>query len=111
MNELAIVAVTALGTLLIRLSMVTVMSEVQIPPRLQQALRLVAPAVLAGLVAQSLLLDDSEPSRLLGVSGLRQIGSWHVAAVIAAVAAWKSKSVGLTLGIGMSAVWIIGAVL
>jgi len=111
MNDLAIVAIAAFGTLLIRLSMVTALSEVEIPPRLQSALRLVAPAVLAGLVAQSLVVDEAESSRLLGFEGLRQLGSWHVAALLAVITAWKTKSVGLTLGVGMSAVWIIGAVI
>ena len=99
-TDLFIVAAVAAGTLAMRASMVTLLAEVTIPPRLQQALSLVAPAVLAGLVAQTLFLDAGE---------LRPFGSWYIAGAIAAVVAWRTRSFGWTLLAGMASVWLLEA--
>ena len=59
-----------------------------------------APAVLAGLVAQTLFLDHGD---------LRPFGTWYVAAAIAALVAWRSRSFGWTLAAGMASVWLLEA--
>ena len=99
-TDLFIVAAVAAGTLAMRASMVTLLAEVTIPPRLQQALSLVAPAVLAGLVAQTLFLEAGE---------LRPFGSWYIAGAIAVVVAWRTRSFGWTLLAGMASVWFLEA--
>jgi branched-subunit amino acid transport protein len=96
--DLAIVLVVAAGTLAMRASMVTLLADVTISPRVEQALSLVAPAVLAGLVAQTLFLD---------ADGFRPIGSWYLAGAIAAVVAWRTRSFGWTLLAGMASVWLL----
>jgi len=96
--DLAIVLVVAAGTLAMRASMVTLLADVTISPRVEQALSLVAPAVLAGLVAQTLFLDGD---------GFRPIGSWYLAGAIAAVVAWRTRSFGWTLLAGMASVWLL----
>lgn len=98
--DLFIVLAVAAGTLAMRASMVTLLAEVTIPPRVQQALSLVAPAVLAGLVAQTLFLDHDE---------LRPFGTWYIAAAIAAAVAWRTRSFGWTLLAGMVSVWLLEA--
>lgn len=90
------------GTLLMRASLAAILGDVVIPPRLEQALRLVAPAVLAGVVVQGLILDGG---------GFQTAVSWYVAAVVAAGVAWKTRSIPWTLAAGMTAVWILEAVL
>ena len=67
---------------------------------LHRSIPLVAPAVLAGLVAQTLFLDAGE---------LRPFGTWYVAGGIAAVVAWRTRSFGWTLLIGMVSVWLLAA--
>lgn len=99
--DLLVVLVVAAGTLAMRASMVTLLADVEIPLRLEQALSLVAPAVLAGLVAQTLFLD---------AGAVRPFGSWYVAGAIAAVVAWRTRSFGWTLLAGMASVWLLGAV-
>lgn len=96
--DLFIVLAVAAGTLAMRASMVTLLADVTIPPRAEQAFGLVAPAVLAGLVAQTLFLDAGE---------LRPFGSWYVAGAIAAVVAWRTRSFGWTLLAGMASVWLL----
>jgi len=98
--DLGIVLVVAVGTLAMRASMVTLLADVTIPPRVEQALSLVAPAVLAGLVAQTLFLDAGE---------LRPFGTWYLAGAIAAVVAWRTRSFGWTLLAGMVSVWLLEA--
>ncbi len=63
------------------------------PSRLaqEQALSLVAPAVLAGLVAQTLFLDHGD---------VRPFGTWYLAAAVAALVAWRTRSFGWTLAAG-----------
>ena len=56
--------------------------------------------MLAGLVAQTLLLDAGEP---------RPFGTWYVAGAIAAVVAWRTRSFGWTLLAGMASVWLLEA--
>ncbi len=99
-TDLFIVAAVAVGTLAMRASMITLLADVTIPPRVEQALGLVAPAVLAGLVAQTLFLDAGD---------FRPFGTWYVAGAIAAVVAWRTRSFGWTLLAGMLSVWLLEA--
>ena len=96
--DLLIVLIVAVGTLAMRASMVTLLAEVVIPARVEQALSLVAPAVLAGLVAQTLFLAHGE---------FRPFGPWYLAAGVAAVVAWRTRSFGWTLLAGMLSVWLL----
>lgn len=98
--DLAIVALVAVGTFAMRASMVTLLAGVAIPARVEQALGLVAPAVLAGLVAQTLFLEGG---------ALRPFGSWYIAGAVAALVAWRSRSFGWTLVAGMGTVWLLEA--
>ena len=100
--DLVIVVLVAAGTLAMRASMVTLLGEVAIPLRVEQALSLVAPAVLAGLVAQTLFLDHGE---------FRPFGTWYPAAAVAAIVAWRTRSFGWTLAAGMLSVWLFEALM
>ncbi len=97
-----IVALVAAGTLAMRASMVTLLADVTIPHRVEQALSLDAPAGLAGLVAQTLFLDQGE---------LRPFGTWYLAGGVAALVAWRTRSFGWTLVAGMGSVWLLEALL
>ena len=100
--DLTLVLLVAVGTLLMRASMVTLLADVAIPTRVEQALSLVAPAVLAGLVAQTLFLDHGD---------IRPFGTWYLAAGVAALVAWRTRSFGWTLLAGMVGVWFLEALL
>lgn len=100
-TDLFIVLAVAAGTLAMRASMVSLLADVALSPRTEQALGLVAPAVLAGLVAQTLFLD---------AEGIRPFGAWYVAGAVAALVAWRTRSFGWTLLAGMACVWLLEAV-
>jgi branched-subunit amino acid transport protein len=93
------VVFVAAGTFAMRASLVALLANVTLPRRLTQALGLVAPAVLAGLVAQTLFLDGVE---------IRPFGTWYLAAAAAALVAWRTRSFGWTLVVGMGGVWLLG---
>ncbi len=101
MSPWLLVLLTGVGTYLLRLSAIALVSDGrQIPPRMEQALRLVAPAVLAALVANSLLLQGGD---------WRAFGAWHGAAIVAALVAIRFRSAAWTLLAGMVAVWLFAA--
>ncbi|MEM7287655.1 MAG: AzlD domain-containing protein [Actinomycetota bacterium] len=98
MSPIAQVIIVGVGTFLMRASLVTALAGVTIPARVERTLRLVAPAVLAAIVAQSLFLEDGDA---------RAPSSWHVGGAVAALVVWKTKSVGIALTAGLAAHWLV----
>lgn len=84
-------------TLAARASFLLLQDRVALPPILRRALRYVPPAVLAAIVAPSLL----EPS---GV-GVGPVDARLLAGAAAIVVAWRTESVLATLGAGMALLW------
>ncbi|MFV2040276.1 MAG: AzlD domain-containing protein, partial [Acidimicrobiales bacterium] len=81
--------------------MIVALGRLNISARVEQSLRLVAPAVLAALVVQTLILEDGE---------IRGWTIWYPAAAVAALVAWRTKSTGWTLLGGFATVWALAAV-
>ena len=92
----------AAGTYLIRLSFIQAWQWIGVPDELARALRFVPPAVFAALILPALLAPggpvDLSPGNLRLVAG-----------ALAAVVAWYSRSVLLTLAVGMGALWTLKA--
>jgi branched-subunit amino acid transport protein len=91
-------------TFAIRLSLIALMGRVQVPPLIQRALGFVPPAVLSAIIFPELLLRngalDVSPGNIRLLAG-----------VLAALVAWRTKNVLLTIGVGMAVLWILQAVL
>ena len=102
MSDLTIVLLVGLGSLVFRSSMIVLLGRVELSERVEHGLKMVAPAVLAGLVAQGIVLEQG---------AFRPLGSWHLAGIVAALVAWKTRSIGITLLVGMLAIWTLGLVL
>lgn len=100
MTALAAVIIVGVGTYLTRLSMVVALDRITLGDRAERALGLIPPAVLAALVAQTLVLDGD---------AVRSLSSWHPAAAAAALVAWRTRSIGWTLLTGMVVLWTIQA--
>ena len=90
-------------TYLIRLSLIALLGRMDVPPIIQRALRLVPPAVLSAIIFPELL----SPGGTLDVS-LSNVRL--LAGILAAVVAWRTKNVLLTIAVGMAALWILKAV-
>lgn len=89
-----------LGTYLLRLSFILLWHKLSIPPVVHQGLSYVPTAVLAALVVPALVRPEGWVD--LSVDNARLL-----AGLAAAVVAWVSRSVLLTLGVGMGCLWLL----
>lgn len=97
-------AVSGAGTYLFRASFVAAARRVAaVPPGVRRLLRQIPPAVLAALVAPALV----RPEGMLDL--------WQpqlVAGILAGLAGWRTRNVGVTLVVGLAALalleWIAG---
>lgn len=92
------------GTFALRLSFIHLWGRLHVPPVLMRALNYVPSAVLAALVVPALARHgghlDLSPDNLRLMAGM-----------IAATAAWFTRSVLVTLCVGMGALWILQALI
>lgn len=89
-------------TYAIRLSLIVLLGRVAVPVIVQRALRFVPPAVLSAIIFPELL----RPGGALDISpGNARL----IAGVVAALVAWRTKNVILTIAVGMAALWILQA--
>jgi len=94
----------ALGTYALRVSFVTLFGRLdEVPPRVKRTLAFVPPAVLAALVAPELLLAGD--SLAVSLSNHRLL-----AGLVAAVAAWYTEDMLVTVVVGMSALYALSLV-
>jgi branched chain amino acid efflux pump len=91
-------------TYAIRLSFILLLERVEIPQRVRQALRFVLPAVLSAIIFPELL-------RPKGVLDLSPGNVRLLAGLLAALIAWRTKNILLTIAVGMGALWILQAIL
>ena len=86
-----------------RLLPIVLLERIEIPFVIQRALRFVPPAVLSAIILPELVLRDGALDLSLGNARL-------IAGVIAALVAWRTKNVVLTIAIGMIALWVLSAI-
>lgn len=89
-----------LGTYLLRLSFIALWQKLRIPAVVDSGLEYVPAAVLAALVLPALLRPE-------GVIDLSPDNYRLVAGLLAAAVAWFSRSMLLTLGVGMGTLWLL----
>ena len=87
------------GTYLIRVSAIAVMARGGgVPARVERTLRLIAPAVLAAIIANGLLLDGTR---------LNTRPSWYVGTITAVVVARRSHSAAWAMAWALAVVWVL----
>ncbi|MGI9603734.1 MAG: AzlD domain-containing protein [Acidimicrobiales bacterium] len=102
MSPLLMFAIAGMGTYLIRVSAIALVGRgIVISPGVEATLRLIAPAVLAAIVADTLVLDGE---------GLNSRWEWYLAAALAGFVSWRWRSAGATMAVGMLALWGLLAV-
>ena len=107
MNTLSIwLAIVIIGaaTYATRLSFILLIGRRPIPPLLERSLRLVPPAVLSAIIFPELLLSD-------GALQLSPANPRLLAGLLAALIAWRTKNIFLTIGAGMAALLLLQALL
>ncbi len=87
-------------TFALRLSFIALLGRIRIPPSLGRALRFVPAAVLTAMVIPLLFYEDGALEVSLGNERL-------LAGLVAALIAWRTRNVLLTLGGGMATLWIL----
>jgi branched-subunit amino acid transport protein len=88
-----------LVTYAIRLSLIGVLGDVQVPPLVTRALRFVPPAVLSAIILPELVRPAGRLDLSLGNARL-------LAGLAAALVAWRTKNVLATIAVGMAMLWI-----
>lgn len=91
-----------IATFAIRFSFIYLFGRFEIPDPLRMALRFVPPAVLSAIVFPELLMPGGDFDFSFGNGRL-------LAGVLAAMVAWRTKNVVLTILVGMAALYILQA--
>lgn len=87
-------------TFLLRFSLLGLSNRWRLPPLFERALRFVPPAVLAALVAPALFYRQ-------GTLDLSPSNDRLLAGVLAALIAWRTKNILLTILSGMVGLWLL----
>lgn len=101
MTDWLIIVFVGIGTYLARVSFIAGFGDRRLPPVAERALTYVAPAVFAAIVLPAVLLPG-------GSADVTPAGNPRfAAAVLAAFAAWRLKSVVAVTVVGMAALWVL----
>lgn len=87
-------------TFVIRFSFIYLFGRMEIPELARRALRFVPPAVLSAIIFPELLIPGGVFDISLGNGRL-------LAGVLAALVAWRTKNVVLTILVGMAALYLL----
>lgn len=100
-----LVLVAGVGTFAIKLSFIQLFGRLdEVSSTVAGVLRFVPAAVLAALVVDSVVTLSASPSLHLAF-----VPAELLAASVAAVVAWRTESVPLTLAVGMVLLWTVNA--
>lgn len=94
MYELAVFAAIGIGTYVFRSSLIVLFGRVEVPAVVVRASRYVAPAVLAAIVLPALVA----PQGRVNLFSVRML-----AGLVAAVVAWRTRSIPWTVAAGFAA--------
>jgi len=96
------IVLSGIGTYAMRASFLAFAHRlVDVPPGIQRLLRQIPPAALAAIVLPALLRPE-------GAFDLAQARLW--AGLVAALVAWKTRNIALTLVVGMGLVMVVEAI-
>ena len=98
MNEALLIAGMVAATFLVRYPVLALLGKVSMPDPMLRALRYVPAAVLTAIIVPEVLLADGQ---------LKIIDNGYlIASVVAALVSWRTKSLLLTIVVGMAALWL-----
>jgi branched-subunit amino acid transport protein len=89
-----------LGTFLIRISFLVIFGNREIPPIVYRSMRFIPASVLSALVIPQILPRSNAMDMSLANPQI-------IAGVIAALVAWRTKNVLLTILSGMAVLWLL----
>ena len=98
-NEFLLVLGMTLVTFAVRYPVMALVSKITLPPSVLAALRYIPPAVLTAIIVPSLLAPDGDTLQL----GLNN--AYLAAGIVAALIAWRTNNLLLTILLGMGSFW------
>ncbi|PJF34725.1 MAG: branched-chain amino acid ABC transporter permease [Candidatus Thermofonsia Clade 1 bacterium] len=104
MSEFLLVVGMALVTFAARYPVLAFFGRLNPRPYVLSALKFVPPAVLSAIIAPSMLMPE-------GALDLQPRNAFLVAGILAALIAWRTKNLLLTIFLGMAALWLWRAVM
>lgn len=96
--EIALIVGMAVVTFGVRYPVLALVSRVELPATMMQALKYVPPAVLSAIILPEVFFAD-------GQLALRWDNAPLVASTFAVMIAWRTKNLLLTIVLGMAALW------
>lgn len=104
-DEVLLILGMMLVTFGVRYPILALVGKVRLPDWVMRAMRYVPPAVLSAIIVPALVLNaDNELA-------LRPDNAYLVAGILTFVVAWRSKNILITIVAGMTALWILKAIL
>ena len=94
MNEFILILGMALVTFAVRYPVLVLVGKIPLPDRVFKALRYVPPAVLTAIIVPAVLMPE-------GTVDVSPTNAYLVAGIASALVAWRSKSLLLTIIVGM----------
>jgi branched-subunit amino acid transport protein len=98
MTEVLMIAGMALVTVAVRYPVLALVGKIDLPEPVIRALRFVPPSILAAIILPELLYREDQIY-------IAADNNFLVAGIIAALVAWRSKNLLLTIVVGMLALW------
>ncbi len=99
MNEALLVAGMALVTFAVRYPVLALLGKIPLPEPIFRALRYVPAAVLTAIIVPVVVIGQD--NRL----DLRLTNAYLIAGLVSALVAWRTRSLLLTIVLGMVALW------
>ena len=93
-----VVVLAGIGTFEMRFSFIALFGRVSVPPTVERALKYVAPSVLAAITLPALLAPGGT---------FDSFNAFVPAAILGGLAAWKTRSIGAAIVVGLPSLWIL----
>ena len=101
MNEVILIGGMALVTFAVRYPVLALLGKIPMPEPIFRALRYVPPAVLTAIILPLVVLNKDKGN----VLDLSFTNHYLIAGIVAALVAWRSKNLLLTIILGMLVLW------
>ena len=99
-RELILIVGMALVTFAMRYPVLVLVKRIPLPTPVLNAMRYIPPAVLTAIIMPAILMPDGK------TLDLHVQNSHLIAGIVAALVAWRSKNLLLTIGLGMATLWL-----
>ncbi|MBN1427738.1 MAG: AzlD domain-containing protein [Anaerolineae bacterium] len=98
MNEVILIVGMVAATFLVRYPVLALLGKVSMPEPVLRALRYVPPAVLTAIIVPEVLM----PGGQIKIAN----NAYLIAAIVAMLISWRTKSLLLTIILGMATLWL-----